>query len=113
MELKDILILVNAGFTKSDIIALASGSTDTKIQAAEPDPPASTETVTEPEQVPAASPAPAEQKQEPDTTQELAQLKAQISALQRSNLQAATQPEGANKKQTPEDVWKDFFEKGD
>lgn len=112
MKLEDILTLVNAGFSKSDIIALASGTVDT-IQAADPEQPASTDTETEPEQVPAASPAPASQKQEQDTTQELAQIRAQISALQRSNLQAATQPEGANRKQTPEDVWKDFFEKGD
>lgn len=111
MKIDDVLRLVDAGFSKADIIALASGQV-TPISPQDPqvnDKPTQPDPGPEPE--PAKDPEPA---QEPSANnREMQQIKAQIAALQQANLQAASQPDGANKQQTAEDVWKDFFEKGD
>lgn len=113
MKIEDVLRLVDAGFSKADIIALASG----QVTQISPQDSQTIETQTppapgpEPEQVSEPEPAPAEDQTQ--TQQQIRQMQAQIAAMQRANLQSAQQPEGANKPQTPEDVWKDFFEKGD
>lgn len=100
MNLNDIVSLVNAGFTKADILAFAAGQTQqeqAQEQPKEPEP----ETAQEPEP---------ETKAAPDYAAEIGNLKNQISALQRANILNASQPAGANSKQTLEDVWKNFFE---
>ena len=70
----------------------------------EPDP--------EPQQQQQPTPEP-QQTQNAELSADIADIKLQLNALQKSNLLAASQPAGANKKETMEDVWKDFFEGGD
>lgn len=98
MKIDDVLKLVDAGFTRADILALAAGQVD-HIETQEPQKQEPQEQEPEPEQ-----------DQKDTTREELQTIKAQISAMQRANLQSAAQPDGANKKQTSEDVWKEFFE---
>ena len=101
MKIDDILTLVNAGFTKADILAFAAG------QAPEEKP-----ATTEPQQ-PEPEPAPEPAAPEPNNELKdaLDDVKKTLALMQKANLQAASQPSGANQKQTTEDVWKNFFEK--
>lgn len=100
MKIEDILTLVNAGFTKADILAFAAGQ---KPEAQPADP--------EPDQ-PEPDPAPAPAAPEPNTELKdaLDDVKKTLALMQMANLQNASQPSGANSKQTVEDVWKNFFE---
>lgn len=111
MKIEDVLKLVDAGFSKADILALASG----QVQTIETQP--IEQEQTQEQAVPES--APEQQTQEPQQTQnaelsaDIAVIKQQLSALQKSNIIAASQPAGANKKETVDDVWKNFFEGGD
>lgn len=108
MKIEDVLKLVDAGFSKADIIALASG----QVQTIETQPNTQQEPDPEPQQQPQPTPEP-QQTQNAELSADIADIKLQLNALQKSNLLAASQPAGANKKETMEDVWKDFFEGGD
>lgn len=97
MNINDLLVLVNAGFTRNDIMALASGKVDQITTTTDPQPEPETQTQT--------------QTTDTDTTRaDIQELKDTLSALQRANLLAAQQPAGAGEKQTIDDVWKNFFE---
>lgn len=100
MKIDDILSLVNAGFTKADILAFAAGQTPEEPVTQEP---------TQPEPEPAPEPAVQEPNEEIKTA--LDDVKKTLALMQKANLQNASQPEGANRQQTTEDVWKNFFEK--
>lgn len=100
MKINDILTLVNAGFTKADILAFAAGQKpEEKTETPEPQQP-------EPE----PAPAPAAQEPNNELKDALNDVKKTIALMQQANLQNASQPSGANSKQTVEDVWKNFFE---
>lgn len=101
MKIDDILTLVNAGFTKADILAFAAG---TQQAQQEPEP---VQQDPEPEQT---EPEPEPVQQDPGIKEALDDVKKTLALMQKANLQNASQPEGANQKQTPEDVWKNFFE---
>lgn len=104
MNADDLLVLVKAGFTRNDIMALASGKVSQIQTTTDPQP--------EPEkQIPTQPQTPTQSQTQNTTNDELQAIKDTIAALQRSNLQAASQPgsAGANN-QTSEDVWKNFFE---
>lgn len=100
MKIDDILTLVNAGFTKADILAFAAGTQPTQ-QEPEPEQQDPEPTQQEPEPV----------QQDPGIKEALDDVKKTLALMQRANLQNASQPEGANSKQTTEDVWKNFFER--
>lgn len=100
MKIDDILTLVNAGFTKADILAFAAGTQQTQ-QEPEPVQQDPEPTQQEPEPV----------QQDPGIKEALDDVKKTLALMQRANLQNASQPEGANSKQTTEDVWKNFFER--
>lgn len=100
MKIDDILTLVNAGFTKADILAFAAGTQPTQ-QEPEPVQQDPEPTQQEPEPV----------QQDPGIKEALDDVKKTLALMQKANLQNASQPEGANSKQTPEDVWKNFFER--
>lgn len=100
MKIDDILTLVNAGFTKADILAFAAGTQQAQ-QEPEPVQQDPEPTQQEPEPV----------QQDPGIKEALDDVKKTLALMQKANLQNASQPEGANRKQTPEDVWKNFFER--
>lgn len=104
MNIDDILTLVNAGFTKADIMAFAAGQGPQQEaqegQQSEQEQPAQQEEQQEHQQDPNA-----------EIKTELADVKKTLSLMQQANLQNDKQPDGANKQQTSEDVWKNFFEK--
>ena len=100
MNIDDILTLVNAGFTKADILAFAAGTQPTQ-QEPEPVQQDPEPTQQEPEPV----------QQDPGIKEALDDVKKTLALMQKANLQNASQPTGANQKQTPEDVWKNFFER--
>lgn len=99
MKIDDILTLVNAGFTKADILAFAAGQKPEE-QPATPEP-----------QQPEPEPAPEPVQQDPGIKEALDDVKKTLALMQKANLQNASQPEGANSRQTTEDVWKNFFER--
>lgn len=101
MKIEDILTLVNAGFTKADILAFAAGQK----------PEETTETPEPQQPEPEPAPAPAAQEPNNELKDALNDVKKTLALMQQANLQNASQPSGANRQQTPEDVWKDFFEK--
>lgn len=90
MKIDDIISLVNAGFTKADILAFAAGQT----------PEEQTET-----------PEPAAPEPNNELKDALNDVKKTLALMQQANLQNASQPSGATRTQTVEDVWKNFFEK--
>lgn len=99
MDLNDILKLVNAGFTKAEIMQLSAAPAGDPAPAPESDP----------AQAPAPTPAPAPE----DMTQKLlngitGQLQALTSAVQANNIRGANAP--ANAPETTEDVIKSMFE---
>lgn len=100
MKIDDILTLVNAGFTKADILAFAAGT-----QPAQQEP----ESVQQDPEPTQQEPEPVQQ--DPGIKEALDDVKKTLALMQKANLQNASQPEGANSKQTPEDVWKNFFER--
>lgn len=100
MKIDDILTLVNVGFTKADILAFAAGTQPTQ---QEPDP---EQQDPEPSQ---QEPEPVQQ--DPGIKEALDDVKKTLALMQKANLQNASQPTGANSKQTTEDVWKNFFER--
>lgn len=108
MKIDDILTLVNAGFTKADIMAFAAGQGPQQEaqegQQSEQEQPAQQEEQQEHKQ---------EHQQDPNAElmTALADVKKTLSLMQQANLQNDKQPDGANKQQTSEDVWKNFFEK--
>lgn len=100
MKIDDILTLVNAGFTKADILAFAAGQKPEAVpETPEPE---------QPEPEPAPEPAAPEPNNE--LKDALADVQKTLASMQKANLQNAAQPAGANKPQTAEDVWRDFFE---
>lgn len=101
MKIDDILTLVNAGFTKADILAFAAGQKPEE-QTATPEP-------QQPDPEPAPEPAATEPNNE--LKDALDDVKKTLALMQKANLQNASQPAGANQRQTTEDVWKNFFEK--
>jgi len=101
MKIDDIISLVNAGFTKADILAFAAGQKpEEQTETPEPQQP-------EPEPVP----EPAAPEPNNELKDALNDVKKTIALMQQANLQNASQPSGANRTQTVEDVWKNFFEK--
>lgn len=102
MNLNDIKMLIQAGYTKEEIQALeapAPAPVTEPIEAAEPSPAA-------PEEIPAAE-APAPEEQPMDQTllmlqQMIQQNQQMLQAIQAANIQAARMP--ADTKETPEDL---------
>lgn len=97
INVDDILKLVNAGFTKADILQLS----------ADPAP------ESDPAPAPAGDPAPAPAPAPEDMTQKLlngitGQLQALTSAVQANNIRGANAP--ANAPETTEDIIKGMFE---
>lgn len=112
MDLNDILKLVNAGFTKAEIMQLseapagdpAPAPAQTPTPAPAPDP--------APTPAPAGDPAPAPAPAPEDMTQKLlngitGQLQALTSAVQANNIRGANAP--ANAPETTEDIIKSMF----
>lgn len=103
INVDDILKLVNAGFTKADIMQLSSAA-----PAGDPAPAPEGD----PAPAPAGDPAPAPAPE--DITQKLlngitGQLQALTSAVQANNIRGANAP--ANVPETTEDIIKGMFEK--
>ena len=98
ISVDDILKLVNAGFTKADIMQLGAAPAGDPAPAPEDDP----------APAPASDPAPAPE----DMTQKLlngitGQLQALTSAVQANNIRGANAP--ANTPETTEDIIKGMF----
>ena len=103
INVDDILKLVNAGFTKADIMQLSSAA-----PAGDPAPAPAGDPAPAPEGDPAPAPAPAPE----DMTQKLlngitGQLQALTSAVQANNIRGANAP--ANAPETTEDIIKSMF----
>ena len=99
ISVDDILKLVNAGFTKAEIMQLGAAPASDPAPAPEDDP----------APAPASDPAPAPE----DMTQKLlngitGQLQALTSAVQANNIRGANAP--ANGPETTEDIIKSMFE---
>ena len=98
ISVDDILKLVNAGFTKAEIMQLSAAPASDPAPAPEDDP----------APAPASDPAPAPE----DMTQKLlngitGQLQALTSAVQANNIRGASSP--ANAPETTEDIIKGMF----
>lgn len=111
MDLNDILKLVNAGFTKAEIMQLsaAPAGDPAPAPASDPAPAPAPAGDPAPAQAPAQAPAPAPE----DLTQKLlngitGQLQALTSAVQANNIRGANAP--ANAPETTEDIIKSMFE---
>ena len=101
ISVDDILKLVNAGFTKAEIMQLGAAP------ASDPAPTPENDPAPAPEKEPAPAPAPE------DLTQKLlngitGQLQALTSAVQANNIRGANAP--ANGPETTEDIIKGMFE---
>lgn len=103
INVDDILKLVNAGFTKAEIMQLSAAPASDPAPAPEGDP----------APAPAGDPAPASVPAPEDMTQKLlngitGQLQALTSAVQANNIRGANAP--ANAPETTEDIIKSMFE---
>ena len=103
INVDDILKLVNAGFTKAEIMQLSAAPAGDPAPAPEGDP----------APAPAGDPAPTQAPAPEDLTQKLlngitGQLQALTSAVQANNIRGANAP--ANGPETTEDIIKSMFE---
>lgn len=110
ISVDDILKLVNAGFTKAEILQLSAAA-----PAGDPAPAPAGDPAPAPagDQAPAGDPAPAPAPAPEDLTQKLlsgitGQLQALTSAVQANNIRGANSP--ANGPETTEDIIKGMFE---
>lgn len=107
MNTSDIMKLVNAGFTKAEIQAMAAADAPAPAPAADPAPapaPApAADPAPDPAPVPAADPAPAPADPAGDAISKLtAEVTRLTTLVQKANLLNSEQPE--LKRETPEDV---------
>lgn len=111
MNQEDILALVRAGFTRSEILAMQAPAADPATAEPQPDPePALAAPQPEPEPAPAApqpDPAPAAQPAQPSNQDVLAAINSLTAAIQNINRNSAQQP-GQNRI-TGDDVMAGFI----
>ena len=109
ISVDDILKLVNAGFSKAEIMQLSAAPAGDPAPAPAGDPAPAGEPAGDPAPAPAQAPAAAPE----DLTQKLlsgitGQLQALTSAVQANNIRGASSP--ANGPETTEDIIKSMFE---
>ena len=111
ISVDDILKLINAGFSKAEIMQLSAAPAGDPAQANDPAPAPAGDPA--PAGEPAGDPAPAPSPATEDLTQKLlsgitGQLQALTSAVQANNIRGASSP--ANGPETTEDIIKSMFE---